>query len=117
MSGQLVLNFDTTLVEKFTCVRDVVALGAFQRGPTKVAGMIDMAPSNLSAALSGKDRCMSLDQFDKYLEKTGDKTPIYYLIARYIGMDEGQVAAARDARLEQLLTEANVLMRERKGRK
>lgn len=117
MSQQLTLQFDGTLVEKFTKLRDVIALGVYQNTPSKVASLIDMAPSNLSAALAGDGRCLSVDQFERYIEKTGDVRPIHYLIARFIGMDEHQVAAARDARLEQLLTEANTLMRERASRK
>lgn len=71
----------------------------YQRGLKSVAGDLDISPGNLSVALSDDPhRKLGVDEFERYIQTTGDKTPIYWLIARYLGDD----AAARDHALEQV---------------
>lgn len=117
MSQQLTLSFDADLAMRYRCLRDVVAAGAYPRTLQRVAADIDMAPSNLSSALSGDGRCLSVDQLEKYIEKTGDVTPIHYLVARFIGSNAEQLIAARDARIEAGIAELLQLVSERKRRK
>lgn len=96
---QVALDLDETLVSRFRCVREVVAQGVYQRGLKRVAGDLDIAPGNLSVALSDDPhRKLGVDELEQYIQTTGDKTPIYYLIARYLGDD----AAARDHALGQV---------------
>jgi len=95
---QLTLQFDQTLTQRFRCVRDVVAQGVYKRGLKATAGDLDMAPGNLSVALADdSQRKFGVDELERYIERTGDKTPILYLVARYLG-DE---AAARHNALEE----------------
>lgn len=110
MGQQLTLSLDTHLAEKYRCVRDVVAAGVYQRGLKQCAANLDMAPGNLSVALAGDNRCLSVDSLEAYLATTGDMTPIHYLIARYIGSSAEQIAAARDAHIELMLTELTVAL-------
>jgi hypothetical protein len=49
---------------------------------------------------------------EKYIVESGDTSPVLYLVAKFIGFNEEQLAAARAARIETLLTEANALLRE-----
>lgn len=95
----MTLELDEGLTSRYRCVREVVAQGVYQRGLKSVAGDLDMSPGNLSVALSDDDhRKFGVDELERYIERTGDKTPIYYLIARFMG-DE---AAARDHALAQV---------------
>lgn len=96
---QLTLQFDGGLVERFRHVRDVVAQGVYKRGLGRVAASLDMAPGNLSVALSDDTtRKFGVDELETYIQKTGDLTPVYYLVERYLG----DQAAARDQMLNDL---------------
>jgi hypothetical protein len=97
---QLTLPLDETLLSRHRSLRDCVAQGVYQRGVTWVAGQLDESPGNLSSQLSDKsERKFDVDALVRYIECTGDKTPIYWLIARFLG-DEG---AARDQALAQVV--------------
>lgn len=86
-SAQMSLSFEPGLASKHLTLRDCVAAGVYQRGLGKVAGLIDEAPSKLSEKLSGgnnRERDLGLDAFEAYIGKTGDRTPIYYLIDKFL---------------------------------
>ncbi len=96
---QLTLQFDGGLVDRFRHVRDVVAQGVYRRGLGRVAADLDMAPGNLSVALSDDtQRKFGVDELEAYIQKTGDLTPVYFLVERYLG----DQAAARDQMLNDL---------------
>ena len=92
-SRQLTLEFAPGLTERFRFARDAVAQGVYQRGLKKTAIIYvntdfgtDWAPGNLSVAL-GDDgtRKFGLDDFERYIEVTGDLTPLYFLVEKYLG--------------------------------
>lgn len=96
---QMTLAFDDDLVTAHRNVRDCVAAGIYRRGLKRVAGDLDLAPGNLSAALGDDSaRKFGVDELERYIQTSGDKTPVYYLVAKYLG-DEG---AARDQALGQV---------------
>lgn len=96
---QLILKLDPTLTQRYRCVRDVVAQGVYKRGLKQTAADLDMAPGNLSVALSDDPvRKFGVDEFEEYLIKTVDRTPIYYLIERFLG----DQASVRDEAIEQI---------------
>lgn len=98
-ANQMVLDFEPGLVERYASLRDCVATGVYQRGLKRVAIDLDQAPSNLSVQLSDDpSRHFSVDSLEKYLDKTNDLTPIYYLVEKYIGERSNK----KDAALEQL---------------
>lgn len=99
-SKQPTLQFELGLTQRYRNVRDAVAQGVYQRGLKKIAGDLDLAPGNLSVAL-GDDgqRKFGVDDLERYVQVTGDLTPIYYLVERYLG-DQG---AARDQAIAQVL--------------
>ena len=103
---QLTLELEPGLTQRFRCARDAVAQGVYQRGLKRIAGDLDMAPGNLSVAI-GDDgvRHLSLDHFERYLQVTGDLTPLYYLVERYLG-DQG---AARAEALDRVMRVAEQL--------
>lgn len=96
---QLTLDLDGSLVSSHRSVRDCIASGVYKRGLKSVAMDLDLSPGNLSVALSDDPhRKFSVDEMEAYIQKTGDKTPVYYLVAKYLA-DE---AAARDHALGQV---------------
>lgn len=98
-SAQLMLDFDPAMHERYRCLRECVAVGVYQRGLGKVAIDLDLAPSNLSVQLSeDPSRKFSVDSLETYIEKTGDTTPIYYLISKFLA-DERDAEAEAHAEL------------------
>lgn len=96
---QLTLELEPGLTQRFRSARDAVAQGVYRRGLKCTAADLDMAPGNLSVALSDEGiRHLSLDAFERYLQVSGDLTGLYYLVERYLG-DQG---AARAEALERV---------------
>lgn len=83
---QLTLDFEPGLIERYRNVRECVAQGVYRRGLKRVAGDLDQAPGNLSAQLADdSQRHFSLDSFERYLETSGDMTPLYFLCEKFLG--------------------------------
>lgn len=96
---QMTLDLDGSLASTHRSLRDCVAQGVYKRGLKGVAADLDLSPGNLSVALSDDPhRKFGVDDLERYIQTTGDKTPIYYLAAKFLG-DE---AAARDQALGQV---------------
>lgn len=117
---QMTLDLDTQLTERFRSAKEAMAAGVYRRGLKRIAADLDVAPGNLSVMLSGDgQRHLDVDLLERYVETTGDRTPIYYLVAKYCG----DSSAARDEALERvqgLLAElpgllASVTAKGRKG--
>lgn len=102
VAGQLTLSFEPGLGERFRCLRECVAAGVYRNGLGNTAIDLDVAPGNLSVQLSDDpSRHFSVDSLERYIDKTGDKTPIYYLIDKFLGdkakESEAEMAAAMQA--------------------
>lgn len=96
---QMTLDLDTNLMDRFRSVKECVAAGVYRRGLKRMAGELDVAPGNLSVQLSDDgQRNFDTDTMERYIEKTGDKTPIYFLVAKYCG----DQSASRDEALERV---------------
>lgn len=96
---QLTLALDEGLLSRYRNLRECIAQGVYQRGLTWVAGQLNKSPGNLSSELGDESqRKFGVDELEEYISRTGDKTPVYYLVARFLG-DEG---AARDMALRQV---------------
>lgn len=88
-TNQLTLDFEPGLADRFTSLLDCVRNGAYtNRNPLKtIAADMDMSQSELSRKLSGNPddtRRFSVDDLEAYITKTGDQTPIYYLVDKYL---------------------------------
>jgi hypothetical protein len=118
---QMTLDLDTGLTDRFRSVKEVVAAGVYRRGLKRIAGDLDVAPGNLSVQLSGDgQRHFDTDLLEAYIEKTGDRTPIHYLVAKYCG-DRSAVRDEALERVQELLSElpnllANAGVNKRRGR-
>lgn len=112
-ASQLTLNFEPGLVERYGSLRDCVATGVYQRGLKRVAIDLDQAPSNLSVQLSDDpSRRFSVDSLETYIEKTGDKTPILYLVERFLAPELENKGIKQVETMKAKLAE---LMREMEG--
>ena len=105
-TSQMTLSFEPGLAERHLSLRDCMVQQVYQRGHGRVAASLDMAPSKLTEKLagvdsSGKPRGMSLDEFERYIEKSGDLTPIYYLLDKF-ARDPGVAQKEALARLATL---------------
>lgn len=96
---QLTLDLDTHLTERFRSAKEAMAAGVYRRGLKRCAADLDVAPGNLSVMLSGDgQRHLDVDLLERYVEQTGDRTPIYYLVAKHCG----DSSAARDEAVERV---------------
>lgn len=86
---QLMLDFEPGLTEKYPHLGDCIRAGAYtHRNPLKtIAADMDMSQSELSRKLSGnpdEPRRFSVEDLERYIVATGDVTPIYWLIERFL---------------------------------
>ena len=96
---QMTLDLDTHLTERFRSAKEAMAAGVYRRGLKRCAADLDVAPGNLSVMLSGEgQRHLDVDLLERYVETTGDRTPIYYLVAKHCG----DSSAARDEAVERV---------------
>lgn len=92
---QLTLSFEPGLSDRYGSLRECVATGVYQRGLKRVAIDLDQAPSNLSVQLSDDPaRHFSVDNLERYIERTKDLTPVYYLVEKFIKPRDGRQEAA-----------------------
>jgi len=110
--GQLTLAFEPGLAERHLSLRECVASGIYQRGLGRVALDLNKAPGNLSVELSGDaDRHFSVDSLEAYIAKSGDITPIHYLIDKFL-QDKSNAQAQAMAQLGPILAQLAPLMRQ-----
>lgn len=105
--GQLTLSFEPGLSERYTGLRECVAAGVYRNGLGNTAIDLDIAPGNLSVQLSADpSRHFSVDSLERYVEKTGDTTPIYYLVEKFLKEKAASSDAAELAALRQVFKTA-----------
>jgi len=109
---QLALSFEPGLSERHLSLRDCVATGIYQRGLGRCAIDLNKAPDNLSSELSDDPtRKFSVDSLETYIQKTGDVTPIHYLIDKFL-QDKSNTQAQAMAQLAPMLAQMMPLMRQ-----
>lgn len=110
--GQLTLSFEPGISERHMSLRDCIAAGIYQRGLGNVAIDLNKAPGNLSVELSEEtSRHFSVDSLERYIDKTGDTAPIYYLIDKFLN-DKGHKQNAAMAQIAPLLAQLAPLMKQ-----
>lgn len=87
-SSQLTLDFRPGLTERYETVLDCIKSSVYSNEkPIKsIAANMDMSPSDLSRKLAGNPddpRRFSVTDLERYIEVTGDTTPVLYLAAKY----------------------------------
>lgn len=92
--NQITLNFEQGLAQSYMSCREYVAHRMHHQGrPQKaIAADMDYSPSHLSRKLAqSPDDSMrfTLDDLEKFIQVTGDKKPLLYLVEKYLsGTDE-----------------------------
>jgi len=104
---QITIRFDAGLVESYPTLKELVAARVHQQGkPQKaIAADLDLSPSDLSRKISGGEndshRNFDINLLVRFIETTGDKTPIDWLVERfYRDHDEVAELKAKLAALE-----------------
>lgn len=111
-TSQLTLSFEPDVHERYRSLRECVAVGIYQRGLGRVAIDLDTAPSNLSVQLSeDPSRKFSVDSLETYIDKTGDTTPILYLVSKFMAPNDQPAinAQAVMAQVQALLKQAGMV--------
>lgn len=95
--GQLTLNFEPGLSERYPSFRECVASSIYRYGLTNAAIDLDKAPGNLSVELSADPaRKFGIEDFERYLAKSRDFTAIYYLIDKFLKDEAGDEPSAAE---------------------
>lgn len=98
-TGQLTLSFEPGLSDRYTCLRECIAASVYRQGLSNVAIDLDQAPGNLSVQLSADpSRHFSVDSLERYIEKSGDTTPILYLIDKFLKDEAGSEMSPAEMR-------------------
>lgn len=112
---QLTLRFDAGLAECYASCREYIAARLHQQGrPQKsIAADMDYSPSDLSRKLAqapDDSRRFTLDDLERYIEVTGDKQPVLYLVEKYL-------APADTDELQRKINELQSQLDSKKGRR
>lgn len=115
-SNQLTLDFQPGLAERHRTLKACVRERCYASlKPIKtLAADMDMSESELSRKLGENPedkRNLSCDDFERYLTETGDATPIYYLIEKFL-TDEDTKRRRAFSQLEQLLPNLAALVKQ-----
>ena len=99
---QLTIDFTPGLTERHGSLLDCIREAAYtNRNPLKtVAADMDTSPSELSRKLAnnpGDPRKFTVDDLERFMDATGDTTPIYWLIERYLQDSEAKQKQAMAA--------------------
>jgi len=105
---QMALSLEPGLATRYASSRECLAHCIYQRGLGRVASELDVAPSNLSAMLSG-DRALPVDLLERYVVAFKDPTPARYIAARYLQDPMLMHAAAMAAIPDAVATLANLM--------
>lgn len=105
--SQLTLDFEPGLVDRYRNLRDCIGAGIYRRGLSTCAIDLNESPGNLSNQLSDESqRKFGVDDFETYLSKSKDFTPIYYLIEKFLNQQdkESTKTAVKLDTLDQVLS-------------
>lgn len=120
-TSQLSLQLEPGLARKFRSLRRATAQVVYQHGLDRCAIAADESPGNFSKSLGDREkgdttaRRFDLDALEAVLDETGDYTPIYYLVDKYLHDDKAkkdqavQALGAMLPELQKLLKQAGVV--------
>lgn len=116
MPIQHVLNFDPGLSERWSSLKSCVRERVYaNKKPLKaIAADMDLSESDLSRKVGGNPddpRNFSIDDLERYIETTGDVTPILYLVEKY-SVSENAKRAYAAAEFAKMLPEMIALAKQ-----
>lgn len=116
-NNQMSLSLEPGLAKKFRSLRRATAQVVYQAGLDRCAIAADESPGNFSKSLGDREkgdttgRRFDLDALEAVLDETGDYTPIYYLIDKYLHNDQAKRDQAVQA-LGMMLPELQKLLKQ-----
>lgn len=118
---QLTIDFTPGLTERHDSLLDCIRHGAYShRNPLKtIAADMDMSQSELSRKLGSNPddpRKLSVGDMERYIDATGDTTPIYWLIEKYLQDETAKQKQAISA-LTKVLPDLMSLLKAAQGSK
>lgn len=106
--SQLTLDFEPGMLDRHRSLRDCIATSIYKRGLSTCAIDLNESPGNLSNQLSDdSQRKFGVDDLERYLEKSKDFTPIYYLVEKFL--NDGKSVEKEAAGAEALQVLASVM--------
>lgn len=108
-SQTITIAIDQGLTRRHDSLRSVCSQGVYQRGLKSVALSIERDPGNLARELADNGRHFSVDSLEAYIAKTGDVSPIHYLVERFL-IDRNDEQAAALAQATRLLAQLQPLL-------
>ena len=126
---QLTLQLQPGVTQRFRTLREVSHWCALNHrgGVAAIAASVDMSPSALARKLAGNaddpHRTLDIDDWVRTIEATGDYTPVFWLIEKFLPSDEQKRQAAVDQlsnlmpQIAALLAEAGVSQAKAGGRR
>lgn len=86
---QLTIDFTPSVISTYSRCVEYIAARVHQQGmPQKaIAADMDLSPSQLSQKLGPRDNSsarFTVDDLENYIDATGDREPVKYLIAKYL---------------------------------
>lgn len=114
-SSQLTLDFEPGLAERHESLLACVRQCAYtHRNPLKtLAADMDMSQSELSRKLSGNPddpRRFTVEDLEKFVQASGNVTPVLYLVEKYLADEETKQRAA-NAQLAKMLPDVLALIK------
>jgi len=103
---QITIRFDAGLVESYPTLKELIAARVHSQGrPQKaIAADLDLSPSDLSRKLSAGEndshRNFDINLLVRFIETTGDKTAIDWLVEKFYHAEEIDRLKARISELE-----------------
>lgn len=105
---QLSLSLEVGLAQRYRDQRECFASRVYFFGLGRVAAAIDVAPSNLSAMLSG-ERHLDPQLIERFMVEFKDRTPAEYWAAKFL-QDEGDLQKQALAQIPAVLDQLQRLL-------
>lgn len=97
-TAQFEINFDAGLTDQFPEFSDCLRASVYSCGkPFKnIAADLDVSPSHLSRMLNSADEGVNFPahRIDELVRATGDKSPIYWLVEKFLQDADAQAKQA-----------------------
>lgn len=102
---QITINYESGLTDAYPTCREFIAHRVHHQGVQQkaIAADMDLSPSDLTRKLAqspNDSRRFGLDDFEKFIDVTGDVSPVLYLVEKYLTSRDR--VAELEAELERL---------------
>lgn len=80
------MNFEPGISARHQSLLECIATAVYRHGLGNISNKLDVSLSHLSEQLAGggeRNRKFGVDQLEAYVEKTGDLSPIHYLVDKF----------------------------------